>query len=1029
MSVRLPLVTPLETVDVDADSACSSSDDDGEEETWDDWIDDSTPRPSRSLFDDTEFMSVDEALAYDKRLHGLDLADMCMKLSLDIHGRIRLINFIRKHKVPSKEVLSLTGKESFFSSDDYLIPVIEDDPLLQWQPDSETWSESEDEPAEATPEAKIKSLEAKLLAAQQQLQRYQILADTVLSEPASEPSTSKSSKSNRRGNDSYYFDSYALNDIHATMIQDKVRTSSYAAFILNHPELFRDAVVLDVGCGTGILSLFAARAGAKQVIAIDASDIAKRAEKIVEANGMSDVIRVIQAKVEDVVLDVPHVDIIISEWMGYALLYESMLDSVLVARDKFLKRDEDAPGLMAPSQCQMLLALCDATDVRKKRVDFWSDVYGFDLSIMAEGVYDDALVTVVSPDSLLSEPCVVKDLLLNKITSRQLSFASSFTLTSTASKRTKLTSFVLYFDTFFTSTGEPISPSTKVKVIKEDSPVVADIWPVGGRPAPQRRRSLGKGLDDVVSFSTGPQSTPTHWEQTIFLLKEPVTIEEGSIVSGTFYLKKNEENPRCLDIEIHYCGQTNIDIRLKHRIHLQPAFLCHSEEFDEKINACASDADKRFWREMRNHTCSSTRKIPMEVLSSIFSWLPPLLRPSLAFQLYSPMETRTKPGYFPQWLAITYVCRQWRFGALYEPSLWCDLTQVTSGRLEQFLTLAKRKPLVLHYYHQPTHAIQEQSSFENVLLKMFGRLEELHITNCSSELLHRLPGDVPCLSTLFLQSKPYPFQLLPYSIPKGFLAGGVPNLRSVTVISGVLPPRFDWLKNVRSLTLHGRWGVEWYTAPSVAYASGGILSVIMGSLKMLEELDVELDCQPPEHIEYAGDELMHLSHLRSINLDLRLAYPEVVYIFSNFNMPSITSFRIQWPSDEEVTDAMDFVRRLFAKNADIHLTKLTWGNDGSTDYVSLSAPGHEHSLLLENLPTRQSLIPFARVESIQELEIRKPEHLKTLLDSPSTQLVYPYLTEMHLKAIVDLVNILGEEGITYEDIKSLDEVVFVDWIT
>lgn len=74
------------------------------------------------------------------------------------------------------------------------------------------------------------------------------------------------------------------------MIQDKVRTSTYASFILTNPSLFRDAVVLDVGCGTGILSLFAARGGAKRVFAVDASDIAEKAEKIVKANGLENII-------------------------------------------------------------------------------------------------------------------------------------------------------------------------------------------------------------------------------------------------------------------------------------------------------------------------------------------------------------------------------------------------------------------------------------------------------------------------------------------------------------------------------------------------------------------------------------------------------------------------------------------------------------------------------------------------------------------------------------------------------------------
>ena len=68
-----------------------------------------------------------------------------------------------------------------------------------------------------------------------------------------------------------------------------------------------------------------------------------------------------------------HVDIIVSEWMGYALLYESMLDSVLNARDRFLKPDS---GVMAPSQCKMMFALCEASELFKERIGFWSDIYG-----------------------------------------------------------------------------------------------------------------------------------------------------------------------------------------------------------------------------------------------------------------------------------------------------------------------------------------------------------------------------------------------------------------------------------------------------------------------------------------------------------------------------------------------------------------------------------------------------------------------------------------------------------------------------
>lgn len=95
-------------------------------------------------------------------------------------------------------------------------------------------------------------------------------------------------------------------------------------------------MVLDIGCGTGILSIFAARAGAKHVYAIDNAEIAEYAREIVKRNKFDSTITIIKGKVEEIELPVEKVDVIISEWMGYFLLYESMLDTVLYARDKWL---------------------------------------------------------------------------------------------------------------------------------------------------------------------------------------------------------------------------------------------------------------------------------------------------------------------------------------------------------------------------------------------------------------------------------------------------------------------------------------------------------------------------------------------------------------------------------------------------------------------------------------------------------------------------------------------------------------------
>lgn len=149
-----------------------------------------------------------------------------------------------------------------------------------------------------------------------------------------------------RENHDYYFGSYSHFYIHEEMLKDTVRTLAYQRAIEGNPDDFKDKIVLDIGAGTGILSIFAARAGAKHVYAIENADIAIFAREIIKQNGLSDKITVIKGKMEEIELPVPQVDIIISEWMGYFLLYESMLDSVLWARDKYLAKD----GKMLPDR-------------------------------------------------------------------------------------------------------------------------------------------------------------------------------------------------------------------------------------------------------------------------------------------------------------------------------------------------------------------------------------------------------------------------------------------------------------------------------------------------------------------------------------------------------------------------------------------------------------------------------------------------------------------------------------------------------
>ena len=80
----------------------------------------------------------------------------------------------------------------------------------------------------------------------------------------------------------YYFNSYSSHHIHEEMLKDRHRTMTYQKAIEGNPQDFKDKIVLDIGCGTGILSIFAARAGAKHVYAVDNAEIALFAREIIK---------------------------------------------------------------------------------------------------------------------------------------------------------------------------------------------------------------------------------------------------------------------------------------------------------------------------------------------------------------------------------------------------------------------------------------------------------------------------------------------------------------------------------------------------------------------------------------------------------------------------------------------------------------------------------------------------------------------------------------------------------------------------
>ncbi|KAJ8431024.1 hypothetical protein Cgig2_019347 [Carnegiea gigantea] len=288
------------------------------------------------------------------------------------------------------------------------------------------------------------------------------------------------------------------------MLKDVVRTKTYQNVIYQNGFLFKDKIVLDVGAGTGILSLFCAKAGAKHVYAVECSHMADMAKQIVEANGFSNVITVLKGKIEEIDLPVPQVDIIISEWMGYFLLYENMLNTVLYARDKWLV----AGGVVLPDKASLHLTAIEDADYKEDKIEFWNNVYGFDMTCIRKQAMLEPLVDTVDQNQIVTNCQLLKTMDISKMTPGDASFTASFKLV--AERNDYIHALVAYFDVSFTKCHK------------------------------------------LMGFSTGPRSRATHWKQTVLYLEDVLTICEGEEIVGSMTIAQNKKNPRDVDIMLEY---------------------------------------------------------------------------------------------------------------------------------------------------------------------------------------------------------------------------------------------------------------------------------------------------------------------------------------------------------------------------------------------------------------------------------------------------------------------------------------------
>jgi protein arginine N-methyltransferase 1 len=364
-----------------------------------------------------------------------------------------------------------------------------------------------------------------------------------------------------------YFCSYSQLYHQKQMLADHNRMAAYHSAIMGNQDVFKDKVVMDVGTGSGILAVWAAQAGARKVYAIEYTDMAKHARTVMEANKVDHIVTVIQGAVEDVVLPLEKdelqveagntdgegsqqvVDIIISEWMGYFLLRESMTDSLVRARDRFMKK---STGLMMPSHTTMFVAPVNDENERKHSANDYaaamsdfdefakttSQVYGVDMNVL-EKEFDreqkdyfllSSKWTELPSEAVLAEPKMLKHLDMHTCTIADVRGID-------ASKDSE-------FD--FSVNGDEVA-----------GPISGF---AGWFTADFRSRTDAAGVDTAPKIlhpsflSTGPENGYTHWgQQTFYFLNSiPLLKGETTRVTGGLEMMRTKENSRMYNCKINY---------------------------------------------------------------------------------------------------------------------------------------------------------------------------------------------------------------------------------------------------------------------------------------------------------------------------------------------------------------------------------------------------------------------------------------------------------------------------------------------
>ncbi|XP_078432339.1 protein arginine methyltransferase 10 [Wolffia australiana] len=328
-----------------------------------------------------------------------------------------------------------------------------------------------------------------------------------------------------------YFCTYGYLYHQKEMLSDRVRMDAYYNAVFDNAAVhIRDKVVLDVGTGSGILAIWCAQAGARKVYAVEATKMSDHARELVKANDVSDIVEVIHGSMEDVVLP-EKVDVIISEWMGYFLLRESMFDSVICARDRWLKPD----GMMYPSHARMWVAPIRSGLGEQKKNDFNSAMadwhsfvdetqahYGVNMGVLEKPFHEEhekyflqtSLWNNVHPDQIVGSAALIKEIDCLTASVEEIRTVHAEFSSKIGADRTLVSGFAGWFDVHFR--GNSKNPATR-----------------------------------DVELTTAPSAEDcTHWGQQVFLLHPPIRANAGDVVGVRFVMSRAKQYHRLMDVEI-----------------------------------------------------------------------------------------------------------------------------------------------------------------------------------------------------------------------------------------------------------------------------------------------------------------------------------------------------------------------------------------------------------------------------------------------------------------------------------------------